>query len=64
VGVRAGAPLLSIERISYTFDGVPVEHSHDLFRGDRTRVIAWVNPGDVPEERLLKESSWASRVGL
>ncbi len=38
LGVPTGAPLLSITRTSLGPDGVPIEHSHDLFRADRTRI--------------------------
>jgi GntR family transcriptional regulator len=38
LGVDTGAPLLSILRTSVDSDGVPIEHSHDLFRADRTRI--------------------------
>jgi GntR family transcriptional regulator len=41
LGIPVGAPLLAIDRITYGEDGTPLEHSTDLFRGDRTRVIAW-----------------------
>ena len=32
---------MAIERVSYDADGKPIEYSTDLFRGDRTRVIAY-----------------------
>ena len=38
LGVPTGAPLLSITRTSVDAAGVPIEHSHDLFRADRTRI--------------------------
>jgi DNA-binding GntR family transcriptional regulator len=41
---------MAIERIAYDADGQPVEYSNDLFRGDRTRVIAWAH-GDVKAGR-------------
>lgn len=41
LGISVGDPLMAIERISYAEDGRPLEYSKDLFRGDRTRVIAW-----------------------
>jgi GntR family transcriptional regulator len=34
-----GAPLLSIVRTTTDHDGVPIEYSRDLFRGDRTRIV-------------------------
>jgi GntR family transcriptional regulator len=36
--VRAEAPLLSITRTTRDGRGVPFEHSHDLFRADRTTI--------------------------
>lgn len=38
LGVTMGSPLLSITRTSFDSDGSPLEHSHDLFRADRTRI--------------------------
>ena len=35
----AGAPLLSITRTTVGADDEPIEFSHDLFRGDRTRIV-------------------------
>ena len=46
LGVPAGSPLLSITRTSVDGDGVPIEHSHDLFRADRTRITVRTR-GDV-----------------
>ena len=46
LGVPAGSPLLSITRTSVDEDGVPIEHSHDLFRADRTRITVRTR-GDV-----------------
>lgn len=37
--VQAGAPLLSITRTAVDSADEPFEFSHDLFRGDRTRII-------------------------
>jgi GntR family transcriptional regulator len=62
LAVSVGAALLSIERVAYTLEGMPVEHSHDLFRGDRTRVIAWVNPHHVPEGRVSEAPAWATHA--
>ena len=39
LGVKAGAPLLLVERVAYSTAGVPLEYARDLFRGDRTRVL-------------------------
>ena len=41
LGIRVGAPLMSVRRVTYTDDGVPMEYAHDLFRGDRARTGAW-----------------------
>jgi len=38
LGLPPGAPLLSITRTTVDDAGVPIEHSHDLFRADRTRI--------------------------
>jgi GntR family transcriptional regulator len=40
--VRPGAPLISIARTAWTADGRPFEHSRDLFRADRVRIVARV----------------------
>jgi GntR family transcriptional regulator len=39
LGVRRSTPLVSIERISHDLEGRPFERSHDLFRGDRVRLV-------------------------
>jgi GntR family transcriptional regulator len=39
--VAAGAPLMLVERTAYATAGAPVEFARDLFRGDRTRIVAW-----------------------
>jgi GntR family transcriptional regulator len=36
--VAVSAPLLSITRTTCAADGEPFEHSHDLFRADRTKI--------------------------
>jgi GntR family transcriptional regulator len=38
LGIVSGAPLVSITRTTTDADGVAFEHSHDLFRADRTRI--------------------------
>jgi GntR family transcriptional regulator len=43
LGIRVGAPLMSVRRVTYTDDGVPMEYAHDLFRGDRARTVAWTH---------------------
>jgi GntR family transcriptional regulator len=37
--VPAGAPLLSVTRTTVDSNDEPIEFSHDLFRGDRTRIV-------------------------
>jgi GntR family transcriptional regulator len=43
LGVAEGAPLMLVERTAYTRSGTPLEFAHDLFRGDRTRVVVWTS---------------------
>ncbi len=37
LGIERGAPLLMLDSVSYTEDGLPVEYYHALHRGDRSR---------------------------
>jgi GntR family transcriptional regulator len=37
--IAYGAPLLSIVRTTSDENGIPIEYSRDLFRGDRTRIV-------------------------
>jgi GntR family transcriptional regulator len=46
LGVEVGGPLMAIERVAYDGADQPLEYSTDLFRGDRTRVIAWAYGAD------------------
>jgi len=39
LGLEPGAPVMLVERTAYAASGRPVERSHDVFRGDRTRVV-------------------------
>jgi len=39
LGVPRSAPLVSVQRVSVEADGRPFEFSHDLFRGDRVRIV-------------------------
>lgn len=39
LGVARGAPLVAIARTAWTLDGTAFERSHDLFRGDRVRIV-------------------------
>jgi GntR family transcriptional regulator len=43
LGVRAGAPLLLVDRLAYDTTGEIVETARDVFRGDRTRIVAWTS---------------------
>ena len=36
--IDTGSPLMLIERTAFTASGVAVEHAHDVFRSDRTRI--------------------------
>jgi GntR family transcriptional regulator len=44
--VRAGAPLVRVVRTAWSDDGRPFEHSHDLFRADRVRIVVRVRSGN------------------
>ena len=46
LGVPAGAPLISIHRVTVDLDGRPFEISHDLFRSDRIRINVRVSGDD------------------
>jgi GntR family transcriptional regulator len=39
LGIRRGAPLLAVARTAWDADGSAFERSHDLFRGDRARIV-------------------------
>ena len=41
--VRVGAPLMLVDRVAYGADGEAVETARDVFRGDRTRIVAWTS---------------------
>ena len=43
LGIPADAPVLRVERTAYSAAGRAVEHSRDVFRGDRTTVV-WESP--------------------
>lgn len=47
LGVRRGAPLMRIERTAFADGDLPIEHAHDLFRGEHARFLV-----DVPREVL------------
>jgi GntR family transcriptional regulator len=39
LGTTRGAPLVAIARTAWSVDGLAFERSHDLFRGDRVRIV-------------------------
>jgi GntR family transcriptional regulator len=39
LGIEPGAPVMLVERTAYSAAGRALERSHDVFRGDRTRVV-------------------------
>jgi GntR family transcriptional regulator len=39
LGIEAGAPVMHVQRTAYSATGRAVEHSRDVFRGDRTTVV-------------------------
>lgn len=41
--LRIGAPLMLVDRVAYDDAGLPVETARDVFRGDRTRIVAWTS---------------------
>jgi GntR family transcriptional regulator len=43
LGLRVGAPLMLVDRIAYDEAGLVVETARDVFRGDRTRIVAWTS---------------------
>jgi GntR family transcriptional regulator len=47
LGLRRGAPLLAVARTAWDAEGQAFERSHDLFRGDRARIVvrARASPG-------------------
>lgn len=62
LGVQPGEPMLSVHRITFDDSGRPIEAGHDLFRGDRTRVVVWVESSqDEPLE--LRGEMTAQRAG-
>jgi GntR family transcriptional regulator len=57
LGISREDPLLSITRVTRSAEGTPFEHSHDLFRADRTRIIVHtVEPAGDPDEELTRQS--------
>ena len=47
LGVERGSPLMLVERIAYSADGVPVEFAADRHRGDAARFVISVVPDAV-----------------
>jgi GntR family transcriptional regulator len=43
LGLRVGAPLMLVDRVAYDETGLVVEKARDVFRGDRTRIVAWTS---------------------
>jgi GntR family transcriptional regulator len=43
LGLRVGAPLMLVDRVAYDDAGEVVETARDVFRGDRTRIVAWTS---------------------
>ena len=43
LGLRVGAPLMLVDRVAYDDAGAVVETARDVFRGDRTRIVAWTS---------------------
>jgi GntR family transcriptional regulator len=43
LGLRVGAPLMLVDRVAYDGAGAVVETARDVFRGDRTRIVAWTS---------------------
>jgi GntR family transcriptional regulator len=41
--VAVGAPLMLVERTAYAASGDAIECARDVFRGDRTRIVAWAS---------------------
>jgi GntR family transcriptional regulator len=39
LGIERGAPVMLVERTAFSVSGRPLERSHDVFRGDRTRIV-------------------------
>jgi GntR family transcriptional regulator len=57
LGIERDDPLLSITRVTSSAEGTPFEHSHDLFRADRTRIVVHTaEPSGSSEEQLARQS--------
>ena len=54
--VEPGAALMLVTRTSYTADGVAVEHAHDRYRSDRTRISLRTSSSTTVSAELVAES--------
>lgn len=43
LGLSVGAPLMLVDRTAFDSTGLVVETARDVFRGDRTRIVAWTS---------------------
>jgi GntR family transcriptional regulator len=43
LGLHVGSPLLLVDRAAYDDAGEIVATARDVFRGDRTRIVAWIS---------------------
>lgn len=50
--IEAGSPLMLIERTAFTASGIAVEHAHDVFRADRTRITLRTGLSDEARNEL------------
>lgn len=58
LGVAEGEPMLSVRRVTFDDTGTPIEVGHDLFRGDRTRVVVWVQGSSEGPLEVLGETEF------
>ena len=54
--VEPGAALMLVTRTSYTEAGVAVEHAHDRYRADRTRISLRTSSSTAVSAELVAES--------
>jgi GntR family transcriptional regulator len=43
LGVPTGTPLMLVDRVAHDSGGLAVETARDVFRGDRTSIVAWTS---------------------
>jgi GntR family transcriptional regulator len=43
LAIARGSPLMLVDRTAYDAAGLAVETARDVFRGDRTRIVAWTS---------------------